>query len=138
MIEGNFSRLRAKLAHVVGHLPLASAPGDVLERDARMEFCRKKIQKSWLWTAIPDEYKRCHTFSDFWIAYQQVFPAETHRCVGKETGETAHMERWNNTLRQRVGCYVRQTLSFSKADISHYLITKWFIIQYNLNLSLTT
>jgi insertion element IS1 protein InsB len=130
-----------------------------------MEFCRKKIQKRWLWTAmcrrtrqivafvigdrrkatclrlwtaIPDEYKRGHTFSDFWIAYRHVFPAETHRCVGKETGETAHMERWNKTLRQRVGCYVRQTLSFSKADISHYLITKWFIIQYNLNLSLTT
>ena len=84
------------------------------------------------------EYQRCHTFSDFWGAYRQIFLAETHRCVGKETGETAHMERWNNALRQRVGCYVRQRLSFSKADISHYLITKWFIIQYNLNLSLTT
>ncbi len=50
-----------------------------------------------LWTAIPDAYKHCHTFSDFWRAYREVFPAETHRCVGKETGETAHMERWNNT-----------------------------------------
>jgi len=67
-----------------------------------------------LWKAIPDEYKHCHTFSDFWTAYQHVFPAETHQCVGKETGETAHMERWNNTLRQRMSRYVRQTLSFSR------------------------
>ena len=44
-----------------------------------------------------------------------MFPSETHRCVGKETGETAHIERWNNTLRQRIGRYVRQTLSFSKS-----------------------
>jgi hypothetical protein len=25
--------------------------------------------------------------------------------VGKETGQTAHVERWNNTLRQRLGHY---------------------------------
>ncbi len=67
-----------------------------------------------LWEAIPDEYKHCHTFSDFWTAYQHVFPAETHQCVGKETGETAHMERWSKTLRQRMSRYVRQTLSFSR------------------------
>jgi insertion element IS1 protein InsB len=144
---------------------LACAPDDVLERDARVEFCLEKIQKRWLWTAmcrrtrqivafvigdrskgtclrlwaaIPDAYKHCHTFSDFWIASREVFPAETHRCVGKETGKTAHMERWNKTLRQRVGRYVRQTLSFSKNDASHYLFTKAFILQSNLDLSLTT
>jgi len=83
-----------------------------------VEFCRKKKTKE--------------------MAVDGDVPPETHRCVGKETGETAHMERWNTTLWQRVGRYVRQTLSFSKADISHYLITQWFIIQYNLNLSLTT
>ena len=89
------------------------------------------------WNAIPEGYKHCHTFSDFWHAYQHVFPAETHCCVGKETGETAHMERWNNTLRQRVGRYVRQTLSFSKSDEYHHLVTNWFIVQYNFGLSLT-
>jgi len=99
---------------------------------------RRKATCLRLWTAIPDAYKHCHTFSDFWIAYRQVFPAETHRCVGKETGKTAHMERWNKTLRQRVGRYVRQTLSFSKSDLHHSLFTKSFIIQYNLEISLTT
>ena len=77
-----------------------------------------------LWESIPDDYKHCHTFSDFWHAYQHVFPAETHHGVGKETGETAHMERWNNTLRQRVGRYVRQTLSFSKSDEYHDMVPK--------------
>src|ERR1700686_98355 len=50
-----------------------------------------------LWQTIPEAYQHCHTFSDFWSAYRSVFPSETHCCVGKETGETAHMERWNNT-----------------------------------------
>jgi insertion element IS1 protein InsB len=70
---------------------------------------RSKVTCLRLWKAIPDEYKHCHTFSDFWTASQQVFSAETHHGVGKETGETAHMERWNNTLRQRMSRYVRQT-----------------------------
>jgi insertion element IS1 protein InsB len=78
---------------------------------------------------IRHEYKHGHTFSDFWNAYQHVFPAETQRSVGKETGETAHIERWNNSLRQRVGRYIRHTLSFSKSDEYHHLLTTWFIAQ---------
>jgi IS1 family transposase len=71
--------------------------------------CRK------LWAQIPDPYKGCQSFSDFWDAYQAVFPAETHHSVGKEEDETNHMERWNNTLRQWNARYVRKTLSFSKS-----------------------
>ena len=146
-------------------LLLPAESGDVLELDEIWSFVFKKTHTRWLWTAmcrrtrqivafvigdrskatclrlwgeIPAEYKHCHSFSDFWGAYQQVFPAETHRSVRKETGETAHVERWNNTLRQRVGRYVRQTLSFSKSDEYHSLLTRWFILQYNSGLSLTT
>jgi insertion element IS1 protein InsB len=64
---------------------------------------RSKATCLHFWDEIPEEDKHCHTFSDFWNAYQQVFPAETHGSVGKETGETAHIERWNNTL----GCVAR-------------------------------
>jgi insertion element IS1 protein InsB len=39
--------------------------------------------------------------------------------VGKQTGETAHVERWNNTLRQRLARFVRMTLSFSKSVVMH-------------------
>ena len=117
---------------------LPAEPDDVLELDELWSFVLKKSKKRWLWTAlcrrtrqivafvigdrsaktcrrlwnkIPDEYKPCLTFSDFWEAYQKVFPKGTHRCVGKESGETAHMERWYNTLRQRLARFVRKMLS---------------------------
>lgn len=92
-----------------------------------------------LWDAIPRAYKTCLTYSDFWDAYAKVFPKETYRSVGKETGETSHMERWNNTLRQWNARYVRKTLSFSKKEFYHDLVTRLFIVRYNINkLSLLT
>ena len=72
-----------------------------------------------LWEAIPDSYRPGHCFTDFWAAYQAVIPEEQHTAVGKETGETAHVERWNNTLRQRLARFVRMTLSFSKSVLMH-------------------
>jgi hypothetical protein len=39
---------------------------------------------------------------------------EQHTAVGKETGETAHVECWNNTLRQRLARFVRMTLSLAE------------------------
>ncbi len=86
-----------------------------------------------LWALIPESYHRCHSHSDFWEAYSVVFDEETHRSVGKEHRETAHMERWNNTLRQRVGRYVRQTLWFSKSGFWHQVVTEMFIISYSLS-----
>jgi IS1 family transposase len=43
-----------------------------------------------------------------------VIPSQRHRAVGKESGQTNHIERFNCTLRQRVSRLVRKTLSFSK------------------------
>ncbi|MBK8899686.1 MAG: IS1 family transposase [Anaerolineaceae bacterium] len=68
--------------------------------------CRK------LWQRIPIAYHHCCTFSDLWHANQQVITTGKHASVGKESGETAHVERWNNTLRQRIGRHVRK--SFGK------------------------
>ena len=42
------------------------------------------------------------------------------RPVGKETGLTSDIERFNNTLRQRVSRWVRKTLSFSK-DLNNHI-----------------
>ena len=84
---------------------------------------------------MPQAYRKCHSFSDFWKAYAAVLPEETHRSVARRAGETAHMERWNNTLRQRVGRFVRETLSFSKKDWWHDRVTHWFIVEYNLSCS---
>ena len=141
-------------------------PDDTLELDELWSFVFKKTQKRWLWIAlcrrtrrivafvigdrsektcrrlwnkIPDDYKKCHSYSDLWEAYKKVFPSETHHSVGKETGQTAHVERWNNTIRQRLSRFVRKTLSFSKSDACHNMVIKWFIVLYNESLpSLTT
>jgi insertion element IS1 protein InsB len=94
-----------------------------LELDEVWSFVYRRSNKRWLWTAlcrrtkqivaavvgdpstktcqklwalIPESYRRCHTYSDFWAAYAKIFDEETHRSVGKETGETAHMERWSD------------------------------------------
>jgi insertion element IS1 protein InsB len=89
-----------------------------------------------LWDAIPEHYKHLHSYSDFWKAYQEAFPKETHRGVGKDSGQTNHVERWNNTLRQWLSCYTRKTLCFSKSDEYHAWVTHLFIRKYNLALSL--
>lgn len=72
-----------------------------------------------LWRKIPKVFRQGHCYTDLWEAYQKIIPNENHTAVGKETGETAHVERWNNTLRQRLGRFVRKTLSFSKSDVMH-------------------
>ena len=80
---------------------VASACGERSENTCRI-----------LWDRVPSAYKEAIVFSAYWSAYQAVTPSEQHRPVGKETGETAHIERWNNTLRQQLARFVRKTLSF--------------------------
>jgi IS1 family transposase len=84
-----------------------------------------------LWGAIPEAYRRGHCYSDFWDAYAKVIPPEQHSAVGKESGETAHVERFNNTLRQRLSRFVRRTLSFSKSEVMHEACLLLFIHRYN-------
>ncbi|WP_243725319.1 IS1 family transposase, partial [Candidatus Thiosymbion oneisti] len=80
-----------------------------------------------LWNRIPFAYKKAIVFTDYWKAYQAVIPNEQHNPVGKETGETAHVERWNNTLRQHLARFVRKTLSFSKCVKMHEICLKLFL-----------
>lgn len=94
--------------------------------DRSEETCRE------LWNRIPGDYQTGYCYTDFWRAYQAVIPEEQHSAVGKETGETAHVERWNNTLRQRVGRFVRKTLSFSKSTLMHDVCLRLFLHRYNL------
>jgi IS1 family transposase len=51
--------------------------------------------------------------------------------VGKETGKTNYIERFNNTLRQRVSRLVRKTLSFSKKLENHLGAILYFLHYYN-------
>ncbi len=131
---------------------------DVLELDELWSFVFKKSEKRWIWIAlcrrtrqivayyigdrsetscrnlwkrIPQAYQKLSSYSDFWEAYQKVFSSETHQSVGKESGETNHVERWNNTLRQRLSRFVRKTLSFSKSDTFHKIVLKLYTFYYN-------
>lgn len=138
---------------------------DILELDELYSFVGSKKHKRWLWVAlcrrtrqvvayvigdrseatcrrllrrIPSGYRRCASYSDFWAAYAKVFQSGRHQSVDKASGETAHVERWNCTLRQRVSRYVRKTLSFSKIDRMHHLATKYFVWHYNLDCIINT
>ncbi|HAO20292.1 MAG TPA: IS1 family transposase, partial [Desulfobacteraceae bacterium] len=73
--------------------------------------------------------------TDFRESYGNILPSERHRAVGKETGKTAHIERFNNTLRQRCPAMVRKTLSFSKNKAMHEKRIRIFIDCYNKSLS---
>ncbi len=86
-----------------------------------------------LWEQVPEPWRKATCYSDLWDAYHAVLPAAQHESSGKGSGQTAHVERWNNTLRQRLGAFVRKTLSFSKCDRMHWCRLKLFLHRYNLN-----
>ena len=73
---------------------VASGYGDRTENTCRI-----------LWDRVPSACKEAIVFSDYWSAYRAVIPSEQQRPVGKETEETAHIERWNNTLRKQLACF---------------------------------
>jgi len=86
-----------------------------------------------LWEAIPEVYRSAHCYSDFWKAYGAVIPEEQHTAVSLRSGQTARVERFNNTLRQRLGRLVRQTLSFLKSLVMHDSCLRLFLHRYNCN-----
>ena len=131
---------------------------DVLEMDELWSFVGNKAQERWLWLALcrrtrqivaywlgdrsensaihlwrqlPADYRDCASFSDRWAAYEFVFDRRRHQSVAKQSGETAHVERWFNTLRQRLARFTRKTLAFSKLDSLHDGLLRLFIYDYN-------
>jgi IS1 family transposase len=143
---------------------LVEVANPVLELDELWSFVLKKARKRWIWIAlcrqtrqvvayvvgdrsektcrrlwktIPDLFRHAQCYTDFWKAYAKVLPAAQHTAVGKESGETAHVERWNLTLRQRLARFVRRTLSFSKSSQMHEACLRLFIHRYNNSHALT-
>jgi insertion element IS1 protein InsB len=66
------------------------------------------------------------------VVYKGVIPAAQHQAISKLARQTNHIERFNNTLRQRVSRLVREALSFSKKLANHIGAIKLFICHYNL------
>ncbi|MDQ3959578.1 MAG: IS1 family transposase [Pseudomonadota bacterium] len=131
-----------------------------VEADEMSSFVKKKVNKQWIWLAmdaktcqvvafhigdrsrksakqlwvkIPLAYRQHAMFyTDQYVVYVGVIPAAQHRAITKLARKTNHMERFNNTLRQRVSRLVRETLSFSKKLTHHIGAIKLFICHYNL------
>jgi IS1 family transposase len=131
-----------------------------VEADEMSSFVQKKANKQWIWIAmdaktrqviafhvgdrsrksakqlwanIPQAYRQHTTFyTDQYVVYEGVIPAVQHRAISKLARKTNHIERFNNTLRQRVSRLVRETLSFSKKLANHIGAIKMFICHYNL------
>ena len=131
-----------------------------VEADEMSSFVQKKANKLWIWLAmdtktrqviafhvgdrsrrsakrlwarIPHAYRQHATFyTDQYVVYEGVIPAAQHRAITKLVRKTNHIERFNNTLRQRVSRLVREALSFSKKLANHVGAIKLFICHYNL------
>jgi len=131
-----------------------------VEADEMASFVKKKANKQWIWIAmdattrqviafhvgdrsrksakrlwakIPEAYRQHATFyTDQYVVYEGVIPAAQHRAISKLARKTNHIERFNNTLRQRVSRLVREALSFSNKLANHIGAIKLFICHYNL------
>jgi insertion element IS1 protein InsB len=131
-----------------------------VEADEMSSFVQKKGNKPWIWIAmdvktrqvmafhvgdrsrksakrlwakIPQAYRQHATFyTDRYAVYAGVIPAAQHRAISKLARQTNHLERFHNTLRQRVSRLVRDALSFSKKLAHHIGAIKLFICHDNL------
>jgi len=94
---------------------------------------RSRASAKALWSEIPAVYQEHAIFhTDQYEVYNGVIPAERHKAITKKARKTNHIERFNNTLRQRLARLVRDTLSFSKKVENHIGAIKFFICHYNL------
>jgi IS1 family transposase len=96
--------------------------------------CRSETTAQKRSQALPESYRTCPVYTDAYAVYSLITPSEQHRPAPKDVQQTNHPERWNNTLRQWLQRFTRNTLSFSKEDTYHSLVTHWFIIEYNLRM----
>jgi insertion element IS1 protein InsB len=86
-----------------------------------------------LWPNLPVVYREQATFyTDQYAVYTGIIPAAQHKAITKHARKTNRIERFNNTMRQRVSRLVRDTLAFSKKLANHIGAIKYFICYYNL------
>jgi len=131
-----------------------------VEADERQSFVKKKEHKQWMWIAMDAKTRqgiafhvgarsrrrakqlwakiaaasRQHAtfYTDQDVVYAGVIPAAQHRAIRKLARKTNHIERFNNTRRQRVSRLVREALSFSKKLAHHIGAIKLLICHDNL------
>ena len=81
---------------------------------------RSKETAEKLFYKLPEPLKKkAEYYTDYFNVYHETIPYGQHCPVGKESGKTSYIERFNCTLRQRCSRLVRKTLSFSKKLLNH-------------------
>jgi insertion element IS1 protein InsB len=94
---------------------------------------RSRDSAKQVWINIPAVYREQAIFyTDQYAAYAGVLPPARHRAITKFARNTNHIERFNDTLRQRVSRLVRSTLAFSTNVENHIGAIRYFICDYNL------
>lgn len=83
---------------------------------------------------IPHQEKRPYSKWKTKLSLPEVRSAIRYRPVGKESGKTSYIERFNCMLRQRCSRLVRKTLSFSKKLLNRVGMIMYFVCDYNLHL----
>jgi IS1 family transposase len=91
-----------------------------------MALCRKSRQG--VAYAVGDRSTK--TCQRWWEAYAALIPKEQQTAVGKETEETAHVERWNTTRRQPLARFVHRMWSFSMSVIMPEACLLLFVHRY--------
>ena len=131
-----------------------------VEADEMWSFVKQKANKQWIWIAMDKQTRQIIAFhvgdrshesakqlwanlpavyreqamfyTDQYVVYTGIIPAAQHTAITKHARKTNHIERFNNTMRQRVSRLVRDTLAFSKKLANHIGAIKYFICHYNL------
>jgi insertion element IS1 protein InsB len=131
-----------------------------VEADERWSFVKRKAHKPWVWIAMDKQTRHIMAFhvgdrshdsakqlwatlpavsrehamfsTDQYAVYTGSIPAARHKAITKHARKTNHIERFNNTPRQRVSRLVRDTLAFSTKLANHLGAIKYFLCHYNL------
>ena len=130
----------------------------ILEADELWSYVQKKKNPQWLWLVmhsktrqilamevgardgktaeklfakLPESVKKkAKYYTDLFSGYYEALEYSRHKPVGKGSGKTSYIERFNCTLRQRCSRLVRRTLSFSKKLLNHIGMIKYFICDH--------
>jgi insertion element IS1 protein InsB len=93
---------------------------------------RRRDSAKALWANILVVDRKQATFhTDQYDAYQGGIPVDRHQAITKKARKTNPIERFHNTLRQRLSGLVRETLSFSKKLTHHIGAIKYVICHDN-------
>ena len=95
--------------------------------DELWSFVKARRHKLWTWIALCRRTRQVVAY----VCGQRNDRTCTDLRCRIPTGLTNHVEQFNATLRNRLGCFTRKTLSFSKKKENHEAVLHIFLLKYN-------